>query len=126
MQVENRNAYNTLGRMGPMYPRPEYRPPQNFPMPLEDGKAGDAGKGTEGKGTEGKGKAPADSLILSPRLKRSSAPVASEITGKLNPLTAKSLVEETAGRISGLDPRSENGCPHRKPEGHGLLYPVYA
>jgi hypothetical protein len=120
MQVENRNAYNTLGRMGPLYPRPEYRPPQNAPEQT-DGKAGETGRGTEGKG-----KAPSESLILSERLKRTSAPSAPDTTGKLSAQSAKALSEETAGRIAVLDPRSEKGCPHRKPEGHGLLYPVYA
>jgi hypothetical protein len=121
MQVENRNAYNTLGRMGPLYPLPEYRPPQNAPEQAPDGKAGEAGKGTEGKG-----KVSSESLVLSQRLRRTSAAPASESPGKLNAQSAKELAGETASMITGLDPRSESGCPHRKPQGHGLLYPVYA
>ncbi|MDR3153031.1 MAG: hypothetical protein LBW85_01875 [Deltaproteobacteria bacterium] len=121
MQVDNRNSYNTLGRLGPLYPRPEYRPPQNSPENAPEG----AGAGA-GQGAEGKAKAQSESLILSPRLRKATAGQVREAQGKLGLQAAKELAEETARDITGLDPRSEYGCPHRKPEGHGLLYPVYA
>jgi hypothetical protein len=124
MQVENRNAYNTLGRMGPLYPRPEYRPPQNAPERTGGG-TGEAGKGTDGKGGTKSG-APSESLILSGRLRKASSPPAADPSARLNVQSAAELARDTAGRIAGLDPRSERGCPHRKPEGHGLLYPAYA
>jgi hypothetical protein len=125
MQVENRNSYNATGRMGPVYPRPEYRPPQSFPETPQDGTAGEPGKGTEGKG-KSQAQAQTESLILSPRLRRAQAPAASDPGVKLTAQTARALSDETADRIAGLNPRADNGCPHRKPEGHGLLYPVYA
>ncbi|MDR1040226.1 MAG: hypothetical protein LBR80_08695 [Deltaproteobacteria bacterium] len=124
MQVENRNSYNTLGRMGPIYQRPEYRPPQNAPDGASEGAPGEAGKA--GNGAEKGQKSQSEALILSPRLKGASASVAADTGGRLNVQSAKVLAENTAEMIAGLEPRSERGCPHRKPEGHGLLYPVYA
>jgi hypothetical protein len=121
MQVENRNSYNPLGRMGPLYPRPEYRPPQPHAEGAPDGAAEGAGKGAEGKG-----QAQTESIVLSPRLKRASGGAPAEASGRLNAQSARALAEATAESISGLNPRAERGCPHRRPEGHGLLYPVYA
>jgi hypothetical protein len=123
MQVENRNSYNTLGRLGPLYPRPEYRPPQNAPDGAGEGAPGEAGKAGLGAGKGSKTQS--EALILSPSLRR--PPVqAADAGARLNAQSAKALAEETAGMIAGLEPRSERGCPHRKPEGHGLLFPVYA
>ena len=63
MQLENRNIYNTLGRVGPLYPRPEYRPPQKEPA-----EGAEAGKEGSVKGGGAKNKAPSQSLILSGNL----------------------------------------------------------
>ncbi|MDR2613647.1 MAG: hypothetical protein LBG06_12850 [Deltaproteobacteria bacterium] len=122
MLVENRFSYNPMGRLGPVYPRPEYRPPQNAPGDGPGDAAGEAGKGAGGKAE----KAPSESLVLSPRLRRAAGGAAADAGARLNLQGARELAGETARGIAGLDPRSENGCPHRMPQGHGLLYPAYA
>ncbi|MDR2459494.1 MAG: hypothetical protein LBE38_01730 [Deltaproteobacteria bacterium] len=120
MQVDNRNNYNTLGRMGPIYPRQEFRPPQkNLTENSEDPKGlkGDA----PGKKTQ---KEDSESLILSDKLKRKSA--AKSAPERINLQEAKALVTITGEDISALDPKSDYGCPHNGVEGFGLLYPTYA
>ena len=116
MQVENRNNYNTLGRMGPLYPRPEYRPPQkNGP---ETGAEGTV-RGEDKKETQ------KEALVLSPNLKGKGIRKA-EVSGKLNLQGAKALVEETGGAIARLSPGSLEGCPHRVIDGSALMWPTYA
>jgi hypothetical protein len=118
VQVENRNTYNTTGRVGPLYPKPEYRPP------IKDLVEDSQGEGKV-KGDGDKKKASSESLILSDSLKRKSA-VKNEVPLKLNVVAAKALVEESAEAIMDLKPLSTTGCPHKKIEGDGLLYPIYA
>jgi hypothetical protein len=119
VQLDNKNIYNTLGRLGPIYPRPEYRPPAKE----EAGGAG-SGAGSFVKKGGGKGSAPSESLILAQSLKKKSqsAPAAQE---RLNLAGAEALVEESAGLIKGLQPEDAFGCPHKTPDGVGLLCPSY-
>ena len=121
MQLENRNTYNTLGRVGPLYPRPEYRPPQKEP-------AEGAGAGKEGsvRGGDAGKKAPSESLILSESLKQKSRAQKPESQGRLNAASAAELAARSSELIRELSPSAVNGCPHRMPSGEGLLYPVYA
>jgi hypothetical protein len=116
MQVENRNIYNTTGRIGPLYPRPEYRPPSKE---LTEDPSGEGRVKGEGKNSA------SESLILSDRLKRKN-PVKTESQGRLNVQAAKNLVLESAEGIKELSPRATTGCPHQKIQGDGLLYPIYA
>jgi hypothetical protein len=117
MQLENRNTYNTLGRMGPIHPRPEYRPPLK-----EEG----VGKDGSVKGEGDRKQAPSESLILSDSLKRKGPAAKPEGQGRLNLASVKGLVEYSAEGIKGLSPNSTSGCPHALATGDGLLYPTYA
>jgi hypothetical protein len=117
MQIENRNTYNTLGRIGPLHPRPEYRPPQKG---VEEDQAG--GSQVKGDAKE----SPSESLILSENLRSKSTNTKTETQGRLNVLGAQSLVEKLKEDITELSPNSTNGCPHRKVDGDALMYPIYA
>ncbi|MDR2339746.1 MAG: hypothetical protein LBF40_06415 [Deltaproteobacteria bacterium] len=120
MQLDNRNTYNTLGRVGPLYPRPEYRPPVKDPSGEGVSKDGSVKDGPGAK------KAPSDSLILSDNLKRKNLAPKADPQAKLNLQLAKDLVSESAQGIKNLEPSATDGCPHGAITGEGLLYPTYA
>jgi hypothetical protein len=120
MQVENRNNYNTLGRMGPIYPREEFRPPKKNPTELTT-----ENDGLKGDGDKKKTQKESESLILSAGLKGKGAKSQS-IPERLNLAGIKALVSQTSESISELAPQETSGCPHRQIEGYGLLYPTYA
>jgi hypothetical protein len=117
MQVENANNYNTLGRMGPIYPRQEFRPPQKNPLETEDSSGKLGGK---------KSQKEEESLTLSPNLKRKSAQKAENLDGPLSPKDVRTLTSHTAAQITELSPVGTWGCPHGEIQGYGLLYPIYA
>jgi uncharacterized protein (DUF39 family) len=117
MQVDNRNNYNVLGKMGPLYQRPEYRPPQK--------NTAETGGDGQVKGEGSKKETPKDSLTLSSNLKGKAVKKA-EVQGKLNLQGVKNLVAETSADIAALSPNSVGGCPHRVIGGDVLMYPTYA
>ncbi len=107
MQVSQ--SYNSLGRLGPHYERPEYRPPERgLDNPSANAARGDR-QTLSTKNTD----AP---------LKKAAAPMPS---GKLNLLSASELVGATATLISGLSPHSTDAEPHQWLRS-SLLTPVYA
>ncbi|MDR2351585.1 MAG: hypothetical protein LBF22_00210 [Deltaproteobacteria bacterium] len=119
MQVENRNNYNTLGQMGPLYPRPEYPPPA---------KGGNLSPGEDANVNQGKNSS-TPSVILGgtlPAKKTQESQDTKEIPAKINLETAKKLASETGELIENLAPLATQGCPHRSVQGYGLLYPTYA
>jgi hypothetical protein len=107
MQVEPKNNYNVLGRLGPTQPRPEYRPRGTL-----DG----TGAKAEGGGAEREAKAG----------QRPAAAAAATSDGRLNLAAAKTLCQATAEAIGSLDPRACNQGPHvLVGRGAGLMYPRY-
>jgi hypothetical protein len=117
MQIDSGN-YNTLGRLGPVYPRPEYRP--KSPSKDTSGEAGESGRDkvdvANGKGEQSSTKARKD-------LKAQNRTQAVE-SGRLNLQSAKSLTLVTAEAISNLPPQGRNQAPHMT-QGLGLLSPRY-
>jgi hypothetical protein len=125
MQVENRNNYNGLGRMGPIYPRPEYHPPRaddqeqlgqakDKPGRTESQKKGDRAELSQA----GKNKTQPGSKA---RIRNEEAPSG----GRLNLASAKELTQETSQAIAALPPWSTTQNPHRADSHLGLLYPTY-
>jgi hypothetical protein len=117
MQIESGNNYNTLGRLGPIYPRPEYRP-KNAPKDnSEETKGGGQDKVTVAgeKGGNSKAKAQKD--------QKAQAQV-SVAEGRLNLQSAKALTQITADAIATLSPDGRNQGPHRV-QGLGMLSPRY-
>jgi hypothetical protein len=104
MQVETNN-YNILGRVGPHYPQPEYRPKNNS----ESGKA--TPEGAEQKSHSEKA---STKLLFS-----------HSTEGRLNLQAAKALTAETALAISQLPPNGRNQGPHNIGKNVGLLPPRY-
>jgi hypothetical protein len=112
MQVESNNNYNTLGRMGPIYPRPEYRPksaPQESPG-QDPGGGRDKVDVSQGHG--GKAKA------------QKAHQAAALAEGRLSVNSAKALTASTAEAISRLPPQGVRQAPHAV-QGLGLLAPRY-
>jgi hypothetical protein len=111
MQVESNNNYNTLGRMGPIYPRPEYRPksvPQESPG-QDPGRERDKVDVSQGQGGKAKAqKAQASALV----------------EGRLNVNAAKALTARTAEAISQLPPLGVRQAPHAV-QGLGMMAPRY-
>lgn len=105
------NNYNALGRLGPHYERPEYRPPEK---PATD-ESQDAGRGIRG-----------DRRTLSTKntdvpLKKAAVQVP---TGRLNLDNAQGLVVSTAAMIRDLAPHSTDQAPHSYLP-TSLMAPVY-
>ncbi|MDR2367229.1 MAG: hypothetical protein LBF58_03830 [Deltaproteobacteria bacterium] len=121
MQIDSNNNYNTLGRMGPIYPRPEYRPkyaPKDNP---EESKAGqDKVNVSGGRGEKAKDRKGQKELTAQSRAQ--AQPAVPE--GRLNLQTAKTLTKVTAEAIAGLPPDGRNQGPHAV-QGLGLLAPRY-
>lgn len=109
MQIAN-NSYNILGRLGPHYERPEYRPPeQNAPD----------------TGTHNDATTRGDRSTLSVR--NTDVPIKKAMampTGKINLATAQDLTEATAGLIEKLAPASTSQEPHVWLRS-SLMTPVY-
>lgn len=108
MQISQHNSYNSLGRLGPHYERPEYRPPERNQDLPEAAVRGDR-RTLSTKNTD----AP---------LKKAAAPLP---TGRLNLSSAHELTEATALLIQNLRPESTNQEPHQWLRS-SLLSPVYA
>jgi hypothetical protein len=107
MQVEPKNNYNVLGRLGPTQPRPEYRPRA----------------ATDGSGAKAEGGVPEREAKAGQRL---AAAAAASTEGRLNLAAAKALCQATAEAIESLDPRACNQGPHvLVGRGAGLMYPRY-
>jgi hypothetical protein len=117
MQIESGNNYNPLGRLGPLYPRPEYRPGNSSKDTPEKAKDGGqdqvslaGGKGDKSKAKAQKGqKAQASAVNADSRLSLQSA---------------KALTEATAEEIKRLPPQGRNQGPHAV-KGLGLMAPRY-
>lgn len=111
MQVTTNN-YNVLGKVGPHYERPEYRPPdQGAENAIQNGGARPQPK--------------ADRSTLS--TKNSEAAPKRDITfspARLNLDGARALVASTAGLIEELTPQSTESPHLRLPQ--GLMRPTYA
>ncbi len=102
-------SYNSLGRLGSHYEKPEYRPPE---------------RGAENPPAS---VGPRDRQTLSTKntdapLKKAAAAMPS---GKLNLLSANQLVGATARLIQGLPPHATDAEPHQWLRS-SLLTPVYA
>jgi len=103
------NNYNTLGKVGPHYERPEYRPPakgsdENQPSSARTGDRRTLS--TAKNGAE----------------KKQPAPV--PIPAKLNMAGARNLVAALAAQISILPPQSTDREPHAWLRS-SLLTPIY-
>jgi len=104
--------YNALGKIGPHYERPEYRPGEQAPADQNQSTAGERARG--------------DRRTLS--TKNTDVPVkkaAAVSTAKLNLDGVRDLVGQTADLISSLPPQSTDREPHLSPP-TSLMTPVYA
>jgi len=101
--------YNTLGKVGPHYERPEYRPP----VPSE----------AEGQAP---GRPEGDRSTLSSKKEGSVAvkKAAPLPTGKISLAAARELTGATAEMIAGLPPLSTTHEPHQRVSS-SLMTPVY-
>ncbi|MDR2946793.1 MAG: hypothetical protein LBV79_08615 [Candidatus Adiutrix sp.] len=110
MQVSSNN-YNSLGKLGPHYERPEYRPPE--PQTSADGQQ----KALEQRG---------DRRTLSTKNTSVPAKKAAPVmpTGRLNLGEARNLAAHTASLILALPPQSTTREPHSL-AGFRLMKPVY-
>ena len=111
MQVSTNN-YNVLGKVGPHYDRPEYRPPD----PNTENASQSSGAPAQPK---------ADRSTLStknseaaPKKEAASAPARLNLDG------ARALVAATAGLIEEIPPQSTESPHLRLPS--GLMRPTYA
>jgi len=109
MMLNAVNNYNPLGKLGPHYERPEYRPPagesENQPS---SPRAGDRRTLSTKNGAE----------------KKPSAPPPVPVPAKLNMAGARNLVAALAAQISILPPQSTDREPHTWLRS-SLLTPVY-
>ena len=109
MQIFNSN-YNVLGKVGPHYERPEYRPP-------EQPGAGDG----QPRAVEQRG----DRRTLSTKNTDVAAKkTMAQPTGRLNLSAARNLVEDTADMIRSLPPQSTSHEPHTRVPS-SLMTPIY-
>ena len=115
MQVDSGNNYNVLGRTGPIYPRPEYRPTDSSKKTPEETKGGQDKVSVSG-GKEGKAQAKAR--------KELKAQTQAAADGRLNVQSAKALTSAIAESIASLPPDGRNQGPHTV-KGLGLLPPRY-
>jgi hypothetical protein len=118
--IDNLN-YNPLGQLGPVYPRPEYRPP-NKEDPHKSGEAGqDSQTGVGANKTKDSG------LKANQALKAyawESAKIAHP-ESRLNLAAAQALTEETAASIARLPAGDTNSGPHRLNPYWGLFGSKY-
>lgn len=112
MQIVTTN-YNSLGKVGPHYERPEYRPPERSEPSELDRRRSSAGSP---KG---------DRRTLSTRNTDVPAKAAPALPGgKLNPESARELSAATAALIAELPPHSTGLDPHLRLAAR-LMNPVY-
>ncbi|MDR1085689.1 MAG: hypothetical protein LBP22_12775 [Deltaproteobacteria bacterium] len=110
MIPENTVNYNPLGRLGPVYPRPEYRPQagredsRDTPAPAENEKN-------------------PLKVKISGQKTAKAAPDQSE--SRLTLAMAQNLVQETSAAIAGLPPGATNSGPHRLNPYWGLIHRRY-
>ncbi len=101
--------YNTLGKLGPHYERPEYRPPE--PPPAQ----------TDGRSPAAEQRG--DRRTLSTKntsVKKNPIQPA----GRLNLSEARSLVADTAALVRALPPQSTTREPHSRAS-FRLMTPIY-
>ncbi len=104
------NSYNSLGRVGPHYERPEYRPPEQPP--------------TEDKQSPA-GQARGDRRTLSTRNTDTPAkPVPALPAGRATLENIQSLTSATADLIRELTPQTTGQNPHRTLP-TSLMAPIY-
>lgn len=111
MMIPSTN-YNALGKIGPHYERPEYRPAEQAPTDQNQPAAGERARG--------------DRRTLS--TKNTDVPVKKAVavtSAKLNLEGVRGLVSQTADLISGLPPQSTDREPHLSLP-TSLMTPVYA
>ena len=101
------NNYNVLGRLGPHYERPEYRP-QSGPSDERDA--------AQARGDR-------QTLSSKERGKKAPAPVPAN-PGRLNLASARNLARNLAAQIVRLPPHSTDREPHTWLRA-SLLTPVY-
>ena len=112
MQVSSTN-YNPLGKIGPHYERPEYRPPENSADQSD-------------QSSPSLGRSRGDRSTLS--VKNTDVPVKKALslsTGKTSLGQARDLVSAVAAQILELPPLSTDLEPHRQLPS-SLMTPVYA
>jgi hypothetical protein len=109
MQVEPKSNYNVLGRMGPLHPRPEYRP-----------KTADEGEGLKSGGER-------DAQSRKRAAERPAAAAAAQAVpeGRLSLQAAKALTAAAAEAIAGLDPLAVKGPHYALGRGAALMWPRY-
>ncbi|MDR2422093.1 MAG: hypothetical protein LBE01_01800 [Deltaproteobacteria bacterium] len=107
--IENLN-YNPLGLIGPLRPRPEYRPPST-----REESSNSKGEPTAKKTASGQ-------VAANPK---EAQKIKSEADGRLNLATAQSLTRETSEAIANLPPEGRNAGPHRLNPYWGLVSPRY-
>lgn len=98
MLISNTN-YNTLGKIGPHYERPEYRPTEQAPADQNQSTANERARG--------------DRRTLS--IKNTDGPAkkaAAVSSAKLGLDSARDLIDQTSGLISALPPQSTDREPH--------------
>lgn len=104
--------YNPLGKVGPHYERPEYRPSEQAPADQHKPTANERARG--------------DRQTLSARNTDVPVKKATAVSNaKLNLGSARDLVGQTADLISALPPQSTDREPHLSPP-TSLMTPVYA
>ncbi|MDR1657237.1 MAG: hypothetical protein LBT47_06745 [Deltaproteobacteria bacterium] len=114
MLVESNNNYNPLGRLGPLHPRPEYRPRTG--TEAEKLKTDEGGQTGVGTGREKSKDASSKTVAASGQ----------NLDGRLNLSAAKALTESVAEAISRLEPLACNCGPHgRLNPATGLMFPRY-
>jgi hypothetical protein len=119
MQVEPKNNYNVLGRLGPVQPKPEYRP-RSSPEGQTTQAGGEASSRTSEKPSQGS----RAQERAQERAERTKA-AASASTERLSLPAAKNLTEATAEAITALDPGARKGPHSHLASDAGLMYPRY-
>jgi hypothetical protein len=115
MQVEPKNNYNVLGRLGPVQPKPEYRPRSS-----PEGQTTQAGGESSARTSE----KPSQGSRAQERAERTRAAAAAS-TDRLSLQAAKNLTEATAEAITSLDPGARKGPHSYLASDAGLMYPRY-
>ena len=111
MQVTTNN-YNVLGKVGPHYERPEYRPPEQSP----DNTAGQASELARPKSDR--------STLSTKNTEAAPKKEAAAALPRLNLDGARALVASTSVMIEQLSPQSTQSPHLRLPS--GLMRPTYA
>jgi hypothetical protein len=114
-------SYNLTGQLGPLYPRPEYRPPsQDSSDTTNKAKPGVINQ-------SGKRDLKPDVPKAHPKATQNLQPATKTSTpaSRLTLAAAQTLTEEVSAAIAQLPPGSTNAGPHRHNPYWGLIYPKY-